>query len=128
LVALEDRFAERTRLVPAAGFDGVDIKASHGYLLGAHTREGQYGGDYAGRTRFIKNATEKIKQTVDSRITLTSRLSLYDAMDPQYSFGEGEDSQPDLMEPARLLRELSDLAAKRSPTRISQKIYSAKAR
>jgi 2,4-dienoyl-CoA reductase-like NADH-dependent reductase (Old Yellow Enzyme family) len=113
LVALEDRFAETARLVPAAGFDGVDIKASHGYLLGellgAHTRKGQYGGDYAGRTRFIKNATEKIKQAVDSRITLTTRLSLYDAMDPRYSFGEGKDGQPDLTEPAKLLRELYEL-------------------
>jgi 2,4-dienoyl-CoA reductase (NADPH2) len=66
LVALEDRFAETARLVPEVGFDGEDIKASHGYLLvellGTHTREGQYEGDYADRTRFIINATEKINR------------------------------------------------------------------
>ena len=116
LVVLEDRFAETARLAQAAGFDGVDIKASHGYLLGellgAHSREGQYGGDYTGRTRFIRNTTEKIKQVVDSRITLTSRLSLYDAMDPRYSFGEEIDGQPDLSEPARLLRELYELGVR----------------
>ncbi len=116
LEELEDKFAETAWLAQAAGFDGVDIKASHGYLLGellgAHTREGKYGGDYAGRTRFIKNATEKIRQAVDSRITLTSRLSLYDAMAPEYGFGVGADGQPDLTEPAQLLRELYGLGVR----------------
>ena len=116
LEALEDKFADTARLAQAAGFDAVDVKASHGYLLGellgAHTREGRYGGGYAGRTRFIKNAAEKVKQAVDARITLASRLSLYDAMEPQYGFGAGPDGQPDLTEPVRLLRELYDIGVK----------------
>lgn len=116
LEALEDRFAEAALLAEKAGFDGVDIKASHGYLLGellgAHTRDGAYGGDYEGRTRFIKNATSKIKQAVRPDTTLVSRLSLYDAMEPRYGFGVGPDGQPDLAEPARLLQELYDLGVR----------------
>jgi 2,4-dienoyl-CoA reductase-like NADH-dependent reductase (Old Yellow Enzyme family) len=115
LRALEDRFAEAAALAQAAGFDGVDIKASHGYLLSellsAHTREGEYGGDYAGRTRFIKNAAAKIGQAVDKNMVLATRLSLYDAMDYPYGFGVDRENagRPDLTEPAALLGELAGL-------------------
>ncbi len=106
---LEDRFAEAAVLAQSAGFDGIDIKASHGYLLSellsAHTRDGEYGGDYSGRTRFIKNAARKIGQAVGSRAVLTTRLGIYDAMDK--GFGVGETGEPDLTEPAALLNELS---------------------
>jgi len=48
LAALEDRFVQAAMLARELGFDGVDLKMTHGYLLseliGARTREGIYGG------------------------------------------------------------------------------------
>ena len=48
LQALEDDFVAAARLAKQAGFDAVDIKHCHRYLLsellGAHNRPGMYGG------------------------------------------------------------------------------------
>ncbi len=114
LKELEDRFTDAAALAERAGFDGIDIKASHGYLLAellsSFTRDGEYGGDYAGRTRFIKNTVSKIKQSVGSRMVLGSRFGIYDAMDYPYGFGVNPYSgQPDLKEPVKLLNELVDM-------------------
>lgn len=111
---LEDRYAQAAALAESAGFDGVDLKASHGYLLSellsAYTREGEYGGDYSGRTRFIKNTARKISQSVSSRVVLGTRFGVYDAMDYLYGFGvDRETGEPDITEPAALLNELGGL-------------------
>ena len=50
LQSLEERFGVAARLAKEAGFDAVDIKSSHGYLLAellsCFTRPGRYGGSY----------------------------------------------------------------------------------
>jgi 2,4-dienoyl-CoA reductase-like NADH-dependent reductase (Old Yellow Enzyme family) len=57
LQALTRSYVRLAQLAQQAGFDFVDVKACHGYLihelLGARSRPGPYGGDYAGRTRFL---------------------------------------------------------------------------
>jgi 2,4-dienoyl-CoA reductase-like NADH-dependent reductase (Old Yellow Enzyme family) len=115
LEALEDRYVEAARLARAAGFDGVDIKACHGYLvselLGAFTREGRYGGDYEGRTRFLRNVVAKIRAAVPDLLVAT-RLNVYDAIPCPHGFGvsaEGEGRVPDLAEPIRLVRDLHEM-------------------
>lgn len=49
LKSLEEKFGEAAWLAKEAGFDAVDIKCCHGYLLAelssAYTRPGQYGRD-----------------------------------------------------------------------------------
>ncbi|HEY9501255.1 MAG TPA: hypothetical protein VIR01_06505, partial [Pyrinomonadaceae bacterium] len=48
-----------------AGFDFVDIKHCHGYLghelLSAHTREGEFGGSFENRTRFLREITNAVR-------------------------------------------------------------------
>lgn len=117
LKALEDRFAEAAAIAEYAGFDGIDIKASHGYLLSellsAYTREGEYGTDYEGRTRFIKNTIKKVRRSVSGGMVLATRFGIYDAMDYPYGFGVDRVSgEPDLKEPAALLKELACLGVK----------------
>ncbi len=113
LAKLEDKFVEAALLAEKAGFDAVDIKASHGYLLGellgAHMREGLYGGDFEGRTRLVRNVAAKMRQALKPEITLAIRLSLYDALEPEYGFGVGVDGLPDLTEPVKLLCRLRGL-------------------
>jgi len=115
LKSLEDRFAEAARLAFEAGFDAVDIKACHRYLmnelLAAHNRDGDYGGSYENRTRFLKNVIARVFDEVGHDKVITCRLNVFDAH--PYPFGWGMDKedpvQPNLEEPRRLIHELHDM-------------------
>lgn len=125
------------------GFDFVDIKHCHGYLghefLSAHTRQGQYGGSFENRTRFLREITEGI-QSLAPRLQIGVRVSAFDLVsyrpDPvnaapgqmgpgipdqydqclpyNYGFGVKTDSPEsyDLTEPRRFLSLLRDLKIK----------------
>ena len=63
-----------------AGFDFVDVKHCHGYL--AHEllgtgRDGPYGGDLAGRTRFLMTVVAGIRAT-EAALGIGVRLSVFD--------------------------------------------------
>lgn len=95
LERLEDGYVEAARLAVEAGFQAVDIKATHGYLLsemlGAKTREGRYGGPLENRIRFIGNVAGKIRAALGDRLLLCMRLGCYDGVpysrDPQTGLG-----------------------------------------
>ena len=112
LQKLEERFGVAARLAKEAGFDAVDIKSSHGYLLAellsGFTRPGRYGGSYENRTRLLKNAIRAAKAEETDSFLITSRLGLYDGYAWPYGFGvrEGGGLEVDLTEPTRLVREL----------------------
>ena len=61
---LDDAYVESAKLAIRGGFDAVDIKACHRYLLNellaSHTREGRYGGSYENRTRLLRNVVGKV--------------------------------------------------------------------
>ncbi len=95
LEELEDRFVDAARVARDAGFDFVDIKQCHTYLLNellaAHRRSGRYGGSFENRTRFARNVIQKIRDALASDILLASRLNAFDGVpyvkDPET--GEG---------------------------------------
>ncbi|MCX6377363.1 MAG: flavin oxidoreductase/NADH oxidase [Armatimonadetes bacterium] len=111
LKSLEDSFVEAARVAFKAGFDAVDVKACHRYLinelLAAHTRSGEYGGSYENRTRFLKNVVSRIQREG----IVSCRLNLFDGH--PYPYGWGMDQvnpdAPNLEEPRRLLGELRDM-------------------
>ncbi|MEW6236523.1 MAG: NADH:flavin oxidoreductase [Candidatus Omnitrophota bacterium] len=78
---LIERYADAAKMAYDAGFDFVDLKHCHGYLghefLSAHTREGQYGGAFANRTRFLRNLAQRIRAEVPG-LHLAVRLSAFD--------------------------------------------------
>ncbi len=84
LEKLEDRFAAIAVLVEQAGFDFIDLKQCHTYLLsellGARVREGKYGGSFENRTRFIRNVLEKINAKVRKDFIIASRINAYDGI------------------------------------------------
>lgn len=96
LERLEDVYVEAAGLALEAGFDAVDIKATHGYLLsellGAKTREGRYGGPLENRTRFFKNVFGKIRARYGRRLMLCMRLGCFDGVpystDPETGRGK----------------------------------------
>lgn len=109
----EAAFGPAARLAQQAGFDGMDVKCCHRYLacelLSAYTREGEYGGSYENRTRFLKNAYRAAQSAVTGDFFLSSRMNVYDGFPYPYGFGVHEGSlDVDLTEPIRLIRELRD--------------------
>jgi 2,4-dienoyl-CoA reductase-like NADH-dependent reductase (Old Yellow Enzyme family) len=112
LDALGERFAAAAGLAAEVGFDGVDIKACHGYLvselLAAQARpDSRYGGSFENRIRFLVETSQKIRRETPELI-VTSRLSVFDAIPQPYGFGvDVEDAErPDLGEPIELIRRL----------------------
>ncbi len=105
---LEDTFAEAAVLAWRIGFDGADIKSCHGYLgsdfLAAFTRKGRYGETFEGRTRFLLNVVDKVRQQVGRGFLITVRLNLYDGIPYPYGWGVNRENAmiPDLTEPNRL--------------------------
>ncbi len=110
---LQDRYVEAAGFAALAGFDGVDIKSCHGYLvselLAAHTRElGRYGGSYKNRTRFLTSVVGRVAREVPG-IFVTTRLGVYDALPHPFGFGVSREDRmvPDLDEPRALVHDLA---------------------
>ncbi|MBQ7040332.1 MAG: flavin oxidoreductase/NADH oxidase, partial [Clostridia bacterium] len=114
LKALEEEYGKASALAEKAGFDGVDIKCCHGYLMselmGAHVREGKYGGSFENRTRLFFNAIENAKASTSENFIVTSRMNAYDGFLYPYGFGVSEEMgiTPDLREPLEVVRILTE--------------------
>ncbi len=114
LKSLEEKFGEAAKLAKEAGFDAVDIKSCHGYLLAeltsAYNRPGLYGGSLENRTRLLRNAIAASKVYEDDTFMVTCRLGLYDGCEYPYGFGvhEGGGLTPDYTEPIELVKTLHE--------------------
>lgn len=132
LEQLEERYVDAAALAGEAGFDFVDVKQCHTYLLNellaARDRDGAYGGGFDERTRFVRNVFAKIRSQLGDSLMLATRLNLYDGVpfskdehgagvsarvDVPYRDGwgvdHGEPSRADLSEPLRLIGALRGL-------------------
>ncbi len=118
LERLEDIYVEAARCALEAGFDAVDVKACHRYLVSelhaSFTRENsRYGGpEWENRTRFFRNVVSRIRAEVPA-IAVTSRMNAYDSMPRPYGWGMAGDGTetPDLAEPLKLVGFLKDSGA-----------------
>ena len=87
-----EAFHRAARIAREIGFDFVDVKHCHGYLghefLSAYTREGEYGGSFANRTRFLREVVEGIRSAAPG-LEIGVRLSAFDMVpffpDPERS-------------------------------------------
>ena len=67
-----------------AGFDVLEIHAAHGYLLHefyspiSNQRTDQYGGDFEGRTRFLKEVVAEVRASIADTVPLFVRISASD--------------------------------------------------
>lgn len=86
LTLIED-FARCAHLAQQAGYDGVEVMGSEGYLinqfLAARTnqREDEWGGDYARRMRFPLEVVRAIRARVGENFILIYRLSMLDLVE-----------------------------------------------
>lgn len=114
LKSLEESFGTATKLAKEAGFDAVDIKSCHGYLLAelssAYERKGEYGGSFENRTRLLRNGIQAAKAYADDKFLVTTRLGIYDGYEYPYGFGVNPESglTPDYTEPIKLVRQLHE--------------------
>lgn len=131
LERLVDQYVTAAQLAYRAGFDFVDIKQCHRYLLNellaAATRPGRYGGSFENRTRLARDIITAIRSAV-SGLMIASRLNVFDSIpwrkaasgdgEPcpwippvQTAWGTSPDDPftPDLTEPLRWIGEMVDL-------------------
>ncbi len=128
LERLEDRYADAAERAASIGFDFVDIKQCHTYLLNellaARGRPGPYGGSLENRTRFVTNVIEKIRARVGAGLMLATRINVYDgptfgsgangvgvpSLEGETGFGvqQADRISPDLGEPLSVIRRLHD--------------------
>ena len=111
---LQLEYVKAAKLAFEAGFDAVDIKSCHGYLineiLASRNRPGKYGGSFENRTRFVLEVIDKIHAELGEDKPVTARLGFYDAIPYPYGWGVDEDdyTKPDLTEPKKLLKLMVD--------------------
>jgi 2,4-dienoyl-CoA reductase-like NADH-dependent reductase (Old Yellow Enzyme family) len=81
LDAIADAYVDAAVLAADAGFDFVDVKHCHGYLLhellGAVDRRGAYGGSFEHRTAFLCRVVERVRTRAPG-LAIGVRLSAYD--------------------------------------------------
>lgn len=71
ILAVVEAFAQAARRAILAGFDGVQIHSAHGYLIHqflspvSNQRSDAWGGDFEGRTRFVRAVTCAVRRAVD---------------------------------------------------------------
>ena len=110
LDTLPARYARSAALAIEAGFDGVDVKSCHGYLLqellSAFTREGKYGGSLENRMRLYLDCVRAAKEAMPKDALLTARLGVSDMVKKPYGFGTNEAGELDLTEPDLLISRL----------------------
>ncbi|MHC4714721.1 MAG: oxidoreductase, partial [Planctomycetota bacterium] len=115
LERLINRFVDAAKLARRAGFDGIDIKSCHRYIIAelhaSFTRENsRFGGSLENRTRFVRTVAQRILEEVPG-LLVGLRLNAYDAIPYPYGFGvDREDYREfDLSEPKALIKELREI-------------------
>ena len=94
ILGLIDDFARCAQLAREAGYDGVEVMGSEGYLinefLAARTnlRDDQWGGDYDNRMRFAVEVVRAVRQRVGKDFIIIYRLSMLDLVDNGGTFDE----------------------------------------
>jgi 2,4-dienoyl-CoA reductase (NADPH2) len=101
LEEFRDDFVAAAELAAAAGFDGVDVKACHGYLVGEtlaafNRTESSYGGPFENRTRLLLESIRLIRQEAPG-LLVTCRISAADTVPFPFGFGMDPDA-PDTID------------------------------
>ncbi|MFI3226098.1 MAG: NADH:flavin oxidoreductase [Clostridia bacterium] len=108
--SLTEKYVHSALLAKEVGFDGVDIKACHRYLvselLASHTRDGKYGGSFENRVRFLIDTIKAVREAVGDDFIVASRFNVYDAHPYPYGFGVDKDDveKYDFTEPEMLVK------------------------
>lgn len=84
ILATIDDYARTAKLAKLAGYDGVEIMGSEGYLINqflsrhVNQREDRWGGEIENRMRFAIEIVKAIRGTVGEKFIISFRLSMLD--------------------------------------------------
>ncbi len=127
LDSLPALYAKSAMLAQKAGFDGVDVKSCHGYLmqemLSAFTRSGKYGGSFENRTRLYLDSIRAVKGAVTEDFAVVTRLGVSDMIAYPYGFGTTQDNEIDLTETKKLIALLEEEGIKMINVTIGNPYY-----
>jgi 2,4-dienoyl-CoA reductase-like NADH-dependent reductase (Old Yellow Enzyme family) len=96
ILDLIERFGHAASVARETGFDGVELHAAHGYLFSqflsprSNLRDDEWGGDLAGRARFLLEVVKVIRAKVGADFPIAVKLNSADFQRGGFSF---EDSQ-----------------------------------
>jgi 2,4-dienoyl-CoA reductase-like NADH-dependent reductase (Old Yellow Enzyme family) len=94
---ITDGFVHAARQARDIGYQFVDVKHCHGYLLhellGARARPGKYGGSLDNRTRLMRNVIDGIRAEAPG-LEMAVRLSVFDMV--PYRKGAGGRGEPEV--------------------------------
>lgn len=128
LKGLIDDFVSAAKLAETAGFSWIDVKHCHGYLghelLSGFDREGEFGGSFENRTRFLRDIVAGVR--AETKLQFGVRLSAFDyspfergaagigvpSASSEYRFafgGDGTGTGIELAEPLQFLELLKQL-------------------
>jgi 2,4-dienoyl-CoA reductase-like NADH-dependent reductase (Old Yellow Enzyme family) len=131
LRVLVDRYVAAARIAHRIGYQFVDIKQCHRYLLNellaARNRPGPYGGSLENRTRLAREMITAIRTEVPG-LVIASRVNVYDAipyrggpdavgtpcphalpLECAWGTDPNDHQRPDLTEPLAWIREMAQL-------------------
>src|SRR5262249_3129299 len=84
LKRLVDHYVAAAKLAVGGGFDFLDVKQCHRYLLnellGGRNRPGPYGGSFENRTRLARDIFQAIRAAVPSHVILATRMNAFDGI------------------------------------------------
>ncbi|HJZ54814.1 MAG TPA: NADH:flavin oxidoreductase [Gemmataceae bacterium] len=128
LKRLVDHYVAAAKLAVEVGFDFLDVKQCHRYLLnellGGRNRPGPYGGSFENRTRLARDIFQAIRAAVPSHVILATRMNAFDGIafrndgtpesfTPPVPNGWGlnpnDPLTPDLAEPIRWVQQMRTL-------------------
>jgi 2,4-dienoyl-CoA reductase-like NADH-dependent reductase (Old Yellow Enzyme family) len=96
ILDLIDRFGHAAAVARETGFDEIELHAAHGYLFSqflsprSNQRDDDWGGDLAGRARFLLQTVRTIRARVGADFPIAIKLNSADFQRGGFSF---EDSQ-----------------------------------
>jgi NADPH-dependent glutamate synthase beta subunit-like oxidoreductase/2,4-dienoyl-CoA reductase-like NADH-dependent reductase (Old Yellow Enzyme family) len=129
---LQEAYVKAAKIAFEVGFDAVDVKSCHGYLINeifaCFNRKGKYGGSFENRTRILLETIDRIREELEPGPDklITARLGLYDAIPYPYGWAVDKDDykKPDLSEPKKLIKLLLERGVKILNTTIGNPYFS----
>ncbi|WP_346795402.1 NADPH-dependent 2,4-dienoyl-CoA reductase [Halomonas sp. Bachu 37] len=89
-----DDYVRCAELAQQAGYDGVEVMGSEGYLINqflclrTNQRQDEWGGSFANRSRFAVEIVERIREAVGEAFVIIFRLSMIDLVEEGSSWDE----------------------------------------
>lgn len=112
LDSLIPKYVHSAVLAKKAGYDGIDVKACHRYLLSevlaSYTRKGKYGGNFKNRTRLLLTIIKEIRKATGDDFIIACRFNVFDAHPYPYGFGCDKKNmwKFNKKEPVRLIKKM----------------------